>query len=63
MSSEDRLTYFTEIMEGPFTRKDYMTVFNDISSATASRDLRLGVELTIFGKEGDKTKTIYTLRE
>ncbi len=59
MSSEDRLTYFAERMEGPFSRKDYMTVFNDISSSTASRDLRLGVELTIFEKEGDKTLSIF----
>lgn len=46
-----------------FNRKDYMNVFKDISSATASRDLKRGVELGIFEKEGDKTKTIYRLNK
>jgi Fic family protein len=62
MTSEDRLTYFSEIAEATFNRKDYMLVFNDISSATASRDLKLGVELGIFEKEGEKSKTTYKLR-
>lgn len=56
MSSEDRITYFTENSTKSFTRKDYMLVFTDISSATASRDLKLGVQLEIFQKEGDKKK-------
>jgi Fic family protein len=63
MSSEDRLTYFSEIVEASFNRKDYMFVFNNISSATASRDLKLGVELGIFEKEGDKTITVYNLKK
>jgi Fic family protein len=63
MSSESRLTYFSEICEDDFNRKDYMKVFKDISSATASRDLKRGVELGIFEKEGDKTKTIYRLKK
>lgn len=61
MSSEDRLTYFSEICEAEFSRKDYMHVFKAISSATASRDLKQGVELGLFEKEGDKTKTIYKI--
>jgi hypothetical protein len=36
-----------------------MGVFKEISTATASRDLKLGVESGLFEKEGDKTKTIY----
>lgn len=63
MSSENRLTYFSEVCEDEFNRKDYMNVFKDISSATASRDLKRGVELGIFDKEGDKTKTIYRLKK
>ncbi|MFK7786116.1 MAG: Fic family protein [Crocinitomicaceae bacterium] len=63
MTAEDRLTYFSEITETYFSRKDYMNVFKNISSATASRDLKLGVGLGIFEKEGDKTKTIYKLKE
>ena len=61
MSSEDRLTYFSEIYDSEFSRKDYMRVFKDISSATASRDLKQGVELGLFEKEGNKTKTIYRI--
>lgn len=62
MTARDRLTYFSEIVSTPFNRKDYMLVFKDISSATASRDLKLGVELRILEKEGDKTKTVYRLK-
>lgn len=59
MSTEDRLSYFTELCDPEFSRKDYMSVFKEISSATASRDLKQGVQLGLFEKEGDKTKTIY----
>lgn len=61
LSTEDRLSYFSEIGESEFSRKDYMNVFKEISSATASRDLKQGVELGLFEKEGDKTKTIYRI--
>jgi Fic family protein len=61
MSTEDRLTYFSEICESEFSRKDYMSVFKEISSATASRDLKQGAEQGWFEKEGDKTKTIYRI--
>jgi Fic family protein len=63
MNTEDRLTYFSEICEKEFSRKVYMSVFKDISSATASRDLKQGVELGLFEKEGDKSKTIYRLKK
>lgn len=61
MNTKDRLTYFHEINQSEFSRKDYMNVFKDISSATASRDLKHGVEIGLFEKEGDKTKTIYRI--
>ena len=61
MNAEDRLNYFVEIAKTQFSRKDYMQVFKDISAPTASRDLRLGVALGLFEKEGDKTKTIYRI--
>jgi hypothetical protein len=37
-------------------------IFKEISTATASRDLKLGVELGFFEKLGDKTNTIYKIR-
>ncbi len=57
----DRLNYFKEQVFKNFTRKDYMNVFKDISSATASRDLNKGVDLKIFLKNGEKNKTKYRL--
>jgi len=55
----DRLTYFLEWGKTEFTRKDYMDVFKDLSTATASRDLKKGLELKLFKKEGKKNKTKY----
>jgi len=63
MSAEDRLIYFSEITHVSFSRKDYMTVFKEISTATASRDLKLGVDMGLFFKDGDKTNTIYTFKK
>jgi Fic family protein len=57
----DRLEYFVALETSVFSRKDYMLVFKDISSATASRDLVKGIELKLFEKEGEKVKTIYRL--
>lgn len=62
MTSQDRLSYFSESVKSVFSRKDYMLMFKHISSATASRDLKLGVELGLFDKEGDKTTTIYRMK-
>jgi Fic family protein len=38
-----------------------MDVFRDISSATASRDLKNGTEKGLFNKIGEKNKTKYML--
>ena len=40
-----------------------MTVLKEISTATASRDLKLGVDMGLFFKDGDKTNTIYTFKK
>lgn len=42
-----------------FTRKDYLKLFKEISTATASRDLKLGVELKQLSKQGEKAQTTY----
>ena len=62
-SDIDRLEYFIALGKKEFSRKDYMNVFKNISSATASRDLKKGLELNMFEKTGIKNKTIYKLRE
>lgn len=62
-SSEQRLRYFCEGRQTTFTRKDYMAVFKDISTATASRDLQYGVARGLLQKSGEKSKTIYIVLE
>ncbi|MEO5788355.1 Fic family protein [Gelidibacter sp.] len=62
LNEEDRLEYFVSLNTTEFNRKDYMTIFKYISSATASRDLKKGVELDLFEKIGEKNKTIYRLK-
>lgn len=59
LSEKDRLDYFISLNKIEFSRKDYMNVFKDISSATASRDLKKGIELNLFSKIGEKSKTKY----
>lgn len=61
MKRGDRLGYFKSLRIEAFTRKDYMEIFKDISTSTASRDLQEGVKTGIFEKVGDKRKTIYKL--
>jgi len=62
LNETDRLEYFVSLNKSEFTRKDYMDVFKDISSATASRDLKKGTELGLFEKFGEKNKTMYRLK-
>ncbi|SHI47199.1 Fic family protein [Mesonia phycicola] len=62
LNEKDRLEYYVSLNKTKFTRKDYMDIFKDISSATASRDLKKGVELNLFEKIGEKNKTIYRLK-
>lgn len=63
LTTRDRLEYFYSIGTDNFSRKDYMEVFKDISTSTASRDLKEGVSLGMFVKQGDKRKTIYKLKK
>ena len=50
----DRLNYFLDQTDrGDFTRKDYLKMFPIISTATATRDLRKGVEEGILIREGN----------
>jgi len=63
MGAEERLAYFAETWDHalPFSRKAYMSVFQTISTATASRDLKQGVDSGLFSKTGDKTNTAYNI--
>jgi Fic family protein len=58
----DRLEYFSKLGIKEFTRKDYMNVFKDLSSATASRDLKKGIELNMLESIGNLNKTKYIIK-
>lgn len=62
LKDTDRLEYFLKLGMKEFTRKDYMNIFKDISSATASRDLKKGVELDLFEIIGNLNKTKYIIK-
>lgn len=62
LTDTDRIEYFISLKKGEFTRKDYMNVFKDISSATASRDIKKGVDMMLFEKTGDKRLTKYQIK-
>ncbi len=58
----DRLEYFLRLGVKEFTRKDYMNTFKDLSSATASRDLKKGIELQLFESIGNLNTTKYIIK-
>lgn len=63
LSEESRILYFrSNNLLTTFTRKDYMNTFKNISSATATRDLRFGVDNGILIKKGDNRTTIYEFK-
>jgi Fic family protein len=58
----DRLDYFLNLGIKEFNRKDYMNIFKDISSATASRDLKKGIEMNLFESIGNLNRTKYIVK-
>lgn len=58
----DRLEYFIKLGAKEFTRKDYMNTFKDLSSATASRDLKKGIDLQLLESVGNLNKTKYIIK-
>lgn len=64
LTSQDRIDIFKEkIGQSTFNRQDYMRHFKDISTATASRDLKLAAETGLLNKSGDKRTTIYKFKK
>ncbi|VXB84890.1 Fic family protein [Chryseobacterium sp. 8AT] len=59
LTQNDRISIFLENTEKEFSRKDYMKKFSEISSATASRDLKTALEKGYIEKFGDKNLSIY----
>ena len=60
LTNIDRINQYKSIIKlDYFTRKVYMKNFREISSATASRDLKFAVESGFLEKLGDKNMTKY----
>ena len=60
LTDMDRLHYFLEQTPlNEFTRKDYMNVFASISTATASRDLKKGIQEGLLIRKGTDRLTHY----
>lgn len=59
LTEQDRMHLFLEETTTEFSRKDYILYFKNISSATASRDLKTAVEQNLIEKRGDKKTTTY----
>jgi len=60
LSTQLRLDLARQVLGGQwFSRKEYLAHWKTLSSATASRDLRHGVESSCLRKEGDKALARY----
>ena len=60
VTASDRLEFARSIfVQEVFPRKDYQSHFKNISSATASRDLQLGVKIVLLQRSGDKRTAVY----
>lgn len=60
LSGSDRIALFKDyIKDEYFTRKDYLRYFKELSTATASRDLKDAVDNHLLQKEGEKNLTRY----
>jgi len=63
LNNNDRILHFKDIVGlQEFSRQDYLRCFKNISSATASRDLKNAVGNGIIEKQGDKRMTRYKFR-
>jgi len=61
MQDTARLEYFISLGKQVFSRKDYMDVFRNLSSATASRDLKKGIAMGWLESSGSLNKTVYRI--
>ena len=63
LTAEERLgNARSQFSDKSFSRKDYLRHFRTISTATASRDLKRGVESGLLNKSGSKALTTYRFR-
>jgi Fic family protein len=63
LTNNDRIVHFKEIAgTNDFSRQDYLRAFKEISTATASRDLKIAVNNGIIDKQGDKRTAKYKFK-
>jgi len=63
LTNLDRINLFKSVIKIEyFTRKEYLRNFRNISTATASRDLKFAVENELIEKTGDNNTTKYKYR-
>jgi Fic family protein len=64
LSDIERIQYFIDNFQGTeFSRKEYLNLFKDISTSTATRDLAKGVKIGKFVKHGDDRTTKYKISD
>lgn len=63
LNETERLAIFLEYQTQIFSRKDYMKHYSEISTATASRDLKAGLEKGLIEKFGDKKTAQYKSKD
>jgi len=62
LNDEERIKYFFSNYDGhEFVRKDYLEIFKEISVATATRDMKKGIEMNLWQKIGDNRTTKYKI--
>ena len=60
LTEEERLAWAKHNSKyNPFSRKDYLSLFESLSTSTASRDLLKGVKAKVLKKTGQKNQTTY----
>lgn len=63
LTSFDRISHYHSVIKTDFfSRKDYLQNFREISTATASRDLKLAFENGLIEKKGEKNATRYKFK-
>ena len=62
LNDAERINYFLSNYSGiEFARKDYLEMFKEISVATATRDMKKGIELKLWSKVGDNRTAKYKI--
>ena len=59
LTEQQRLEYAKDSISGWFSRKEYMNLHKDISSATASRDLASAIQSGLLERKGEHNQVLY----